>query len=225
MKKPKQNISKIPGREHYSHSYLYKGRVFSYAHQIDSILSFEPNLVLEVGIGNGIVSSILRTVGIEVITADRQEELKPDIIASVTKLPLQDNSVDVSLCCQVLEHLPFDQFETAIRELDRVATKGIVLSLPDITPYYEVRLRLPKFGLYQWTGTRRYRISKKERDKCWQEDGHYWAIGYIETPLNRVVRVITENGLRISRTWRVSENPYHRFFIIEKGKKCREYSV
>ena len=225
MKNPEHDLSEIPTSENYSLSYLQKGRVFSYAHQINSVLSLEPKLVLEVGIGNGIVSSVLRTVGIEVITADCQESLKPDIIASVTKLPLKDNSVDVSLCCQVLEHLPFDQFETAIRELDRVTTKGIVLSLPDITPYYEVRLRLPKFGLYQWTGTRRYRISKKERDKFQQKSGHYWEIGYIETPLNRVIRVITESGLKISRTWRVSENPYHRFFIIEKGKKCREYSA
>jgi ubiquinone/menaquinone biosynthesis C-methylase UbiE len=218
LKNQKQDISKIQGREHYAHSYLNKGRVFSYAHQIDSALAFEPLTVLEVGIGTGIVSDALRKVDISVITVDCQEELKPDIIASVTKLPLQDNSVDVSLCCQVLEHLPFDQFETSIMELARVAMKGIVLSLPDITPHYEIRLRLPKFGLYQWTGTRRYRISKKEREKYWRKDGHYWAIGYIETPLKRVVRVITENGLKISRTWRVSENPYHRFFIIEKGK-------
>lgn len=192
--------------------------MFSYANQIDSVLTFEPRCVLEVGIGPSIVSGALRSIGIDVITADCQAQLKPDIVASVTQLPLEDNSVDVSLCCQVLEHLQFDLFESAIRELARIAAKGIILSLPDITPHYEVRLRLPKFGLFQWAGTRRYRLSKKERDRYWEQDGHYWAIGYPEIPLNRIVRVIADNGLTISRTWRVREVPYHRFFIIKTYK-------
>lgn len=154
MKNSNHDISKIQGREHYSLDYFRDGRVFSYAHQIDSVLSFEPKSVLEIGIGIGMVTAALRSVGIKVITLDYQEELKPDIITSVTQIPLEENSIDVSLCCQVLEHLPFDMFESAVRELARVSSKGVVLSLPDITPHYEIRLRLPKFGLYHWTSTR-----------------------------------------------------------------------
>ena len=33
-------------------------------------------------------------------------ELKPDIVGSVTELPINDGEFDVALCCQVLEHLP-----------------------------------------------------------------------------------------------------------------------
>ena len=67
MKNPEHDLSEIPTSENYSLSYLQKGRVFSYAHQINSVLSLEPKLVLEVGIGNGIVSSVLRTVGIRTL--------------------------------------------------------------------------------------------------------------------------------------------------------------
>ena len=218
MSRPKQDLDKVPGCENYSLRYLGGGRVFSYAHQIDSVLMLEPGSVLEVGIGNGMVSAALRAAGIEVTTADCQPELKPEIVASVTTLPLADDSVDVCLCCQVLEHLPFDLFEAAIRELARVAASGMVLSLPDATPYYEVRLRLPKLGSFQWVGTRRYRVSEPARDKSWQRDGHYWEIGYPDTPLNRVLGVISGSDLNIVRTWRVSEIPYHRFFMIQGDK-------
>lgn len=208
-------MDEMPGRTHYNLQYLGGGRVFSYAHQIDSVLSLESQSVLEVGVGPGMVSSALRAVGIKVTTIDCQAELNPDVVASVTDLPFEDHAVDVSLCCQVLEHLPFDLFATSLRELVRVAAKGLILSLPDVTPFYEVRLRLPKLGLRRWTGTRRYRVPERERERSWRVSGHYWAIGYVETPLSRIVGLITDSGLRIDRTWRVSENPYHRFFIID----------
>jgi len=213
-----QDYGKVPGRANYSLRYLRSGRVFSYAHQIDSVLMFEPASVLEVGIGPGIVSAALRAAGIEVTTADCQPELKPDIVASVTTLPLADDSVDVCLCSQVLEHLPFGLFEAAIRELARVAASGIVLSLPDATPYYEVRLRMPKLGWFRWAGTRRYRVPEAQRDKSWEQNGHYWEIGYPDTSLNRVLGVISASDINIARTWRVSENPYHRFFMIQTNK-------
>jgi SAM-dependent methyltransferase len=214
LQRREQDLAKVPGRENYSLRYLRGGRIFSYAHQIDSVLAFEPKTVLEVGIGTGMVTAALRATGIGVTTVDCKAELHPDIVASVANLPLEDNSVDISLCCQVLEHLPFEQFGAAIRELARVAALGVVLSLPDATPHYEVRFRLPFTGLSQWVGTRRYHVPETERQGNWEGSGHYWEIGYPETPLKRIVRVIRDSDLRIARTWRVPENPYHRFFVI-----------
>ena len=174
--------------------------------------------MLEVGVGPGMVSAALRAVGIDVVTVDLQAELKPDVVASVTDLPLTDNSVDVSLCCQVLEHLPFARFESAIKELARVAALGIVLSLPGATRHYEVRLCLPKLPRLWWVYSRQCRVPAPYRDDHWQRSGHYWEVGYPETPLNRVVQVIRANNLSILRTWRVPEYPYHRFFIIQTSK-------
>lgn len=218
MQRREQDFAKVPGRENYSLRYLGGGRIFSFAHQIDSTLAFEPKTVLEVGVGAGMVSAALRAAGIEVTTIDCKAELHPDIVASVTSLPLKDHSVDVSLCCQVLEHLPFDQFDIAIKELARVATLGVVLSLPDATPHYEVRLRLPLMGIFRWVGTRRYRVPETERQGNWEASGHYWEIGYPETPLKRIVRAITDSDLRIAHMWRVPENPYHRFLMIRSSE-------
>ena len=46
---------KVPGRAHYSLNYIRHGRIFSFAHQIDTVISLEPRSVLEIGVGSGIV--------------------------------------------------------------------------------------------------------------------------------------------------------------------------
>ncbi len=120
---------KVPGRSHYSLQYLRGGRVFSFAHQIDSVLAFEPRSVLEVGVGSGVVTAALRAAGIQVTTLDIQPELKPDLVGSVTDVPAPPDSFDVVLCCQVLEHLLFNQLSDALVELSRVSRQAVILIL------------------------------------------------------------------------------------------------
>ena len=50
--------------------------------------------------------------------------------ASVLALPFPDASFDVVGCFEVLEHLPDDVPEQALRELARVARRAVVLSVP-----------------------------------------------------------------------------------------------
>jgi len=122
-------VADVPGQEHYSRAY-YRGRVSSFAHQLSSVFGLEPESVLEVGPGPGIVTEAMRAARIRVITVDLQPELGPDIAASVVDMPVADSAVDVVLCCQVLEHLPFEQFSVALSEIRRVARHGLVMSLP-----------------------------------------------------------------------------------------------
>lgn len=208
------DLAHIPGRSHYSLKYFQSGRVFSYAHQIDTVLSFEPRRVLEVGVGAGVVAAALRAMGIDVTTVDIQPELKPNIVGSVTELPVDDGAFDVALCCQVLEHLPFDQFIPALRELRRATTSGVVISLPDIRPHYSLSWRLPRVGHGTLVGTRR-KAPPPERIQSGRENsGHYWEIGYPDVPLRRVREGVSAAGLTISKEWRVSELPWHHFFRL-----------
>jgi SAM-dependent methyltransferase len=206
------DLARVPGRAHYAFQYLKGGRVFSYAHQIATVLSFEPTSVVEIGAGGGLVAAALRSVGIDVTVVDIQPELKPNVLASVTDLPFEARRFDVALCCQVLEHLPFEQFVPALRELKRVTTKGIVLSLPDRSPHYEVRLRLPKLWPLAWAGTKHRDPGQTLKADQWIRNGHYWEIGYDETPLRSIEQGCHQAELVVQRTWRVPENPYHRFF-------------
>ncbi len=182
---------------------------------MNAVLEHEPRTVLEVGPGPGMVTAALRAIDIEITTLDVQPELKPNVVASVTDLPFDDDSFDVSMCCQVLEHLPFDQFVPALKELGRVSRKAVI-SLPDCTPHYEIRLLLPKILKFYWTGTR-----QKDRDiackaKLYENAGHYWEIGYAETMLADIEQAIEAANLCQIKTWRFVENTYHRFFVVER---------
>ena len=148
--------SSLPGKGHYSidSTYFHGGRIHSYAHQIKTVIEQNPSRILEVGKGPGMVAAALRSVGIQVVSMDMQAELEPDLVGSVTQIPVADNSFDVSLCCQVLEHLPFEHFSQALGELRRVTRDALVMSLPDVTPHFYIKLRLPKSLGIDWEFSR-----------------------------------------------------------------------
>jgi hypothetical protein len=205
--------SALPGRQHYTTKYLRDGRIFSYAHQIDAVLSFEPESVVEIGKGAGMVSAALRSVGVQVTSVDLQFELHPDIVASVTDLPFREGLFEVALCCQVLEHLPFDLFVPALKQLRKSVSKGLVASLPDVSRNHYIAFQLPKTGerRYEWTFPRLRdpEFPRQARGR----DGHYWEIGYKGYSLSRVIRVIAHGGWKVDRTWCVPEKRWHRFFL------------
>lgn len=213
-----QDLTRVPGREHYSLTYLLDGRLYSYAHQLHATLEAAPRSILEIGPGPGMVTQALRALGIEVTTVDIQPRLAPDVVASVTDLPFENDAFDTAMCCQVLEHLPFDQIELALGELARVSSRRVVLSLPDATPYYTIRLKLPKLGwLARWEGTRRKPPTEAYKAGRLESAGHAWEIGYEGHSLDDIERKVVASGLRIARTWRVPEKHWHRFFVLERS--------
>ncbi len=210
------DLAHIPGRSHYSLKYFQSGRVFSCAHQIDTVLSFEPRRVLEVGVGAGVVAAALRAMGIDVTTVDIQPELKPDIVGSVTELPVDDGAFDVVLCSQVLEHLPFDQFVPALGELRRVARRGAVVSVPDVTRSGFIAAKLPRMRRFSiwWTLPRlRPRAVPQSR---FESSGHYWEIGFRGYPPAGIRRAMRRAGWAIASDWRVPELPWHHFYRLKK---------
>ncbi|MDQ8201093.1 class I SAM-dependent methyltransferase [Pelagicoccus enzymogenes] len=176
----------------------------------------EINRILEVGPGPGLVTQALKLEGYQVTTVDVQEELNPDVAASVLDLPMSDNSYDLALCCQVLEHLPFEQFRRALKELYRVTKKGLILSLPDASRPLSLSGQLPFLGRFSLQfaiptiPTPQFPSSKLD------QMGHYWEIGYKGTALRDVKRAIATSGFEIKSTWRVNELLWHRFFELSK---------
>jgi len=207
----------LPGKSHYSakSDYFNDGRIHSYAHQIETLLAQGPSRVLEIGKGPGVVAAAVRSLGVEVVTLDMQAELQPEIVGSVTRIPAKDKNFDVSLCCQVLEHLPFDEFIPALKELHRVTRKALVLSLPDVSPHFYIKLLLPKSICLNWEFSRpRLRlptVMSLGRDKM----GHLWEIGCKGTTLPTVLEAIRLSDWNIVRTWRVPEKTWHRFFLLQ----------
>src|SRR4051812_7896702 len=96
----------VPGLEHYDAQYLgpSAARLFSYREQFLYAVRSNPQSVLLVGKGDGVVVDLLRQARISITTLDIEPGLRPDVVGSVIALPACDEAFDVSVCCQVLEH-------------------------------------------------------------------------------------------------------------------------
>ncbi len=187
-------------------------RFVSYWHQIQQVLKRSPDSgaggVLEVGVGNGFVHRYLRERGVAVHTLDFDARLEPDTVGSVLALPFEDRRFDLAACFETLEHLPWDAFEPAVRELRRVARRYVLLSLPDASPCVRLGFATNNAGLK----TRRLVQLPNPFPKAHRFDGqHYWEIGKRDFPLSRIVRAVEGCGLVVEENFRVFELPYHRF--------------
>ncbi len=205
--------SKVETGHYFSKSYDTKDRFISYWHQINEVIKLKPNMVLEVGIGNGFVSEYLKKEELNIVTLDIDCELGPNVAGSILSMPFINNSFDVAVCCQVLEHLPYDEFARALRELHFISKKYIVLSLPDHTPVYRINIELPKIKQIKKLIPHPF-----PRVTCHEYDGeHYWIIGKSKYPLKRIESDIIRTGFKIIKSYRVFEFYGHRFFIMEKA--------
>lgn len=169
----------------------------------------KPKTVLEIGVGNKIVFDCLKREGIEVQTLDVDKELNPDFEGSVEKILLKDNSFDVVLCAEVLEHLPFNKFEQCLKELKRVSKKYVVLSLPHFGPPVKVHFKVP----FIKESRKSFKIPYHPQHKA--GGVHYWEIGKKGYSPKKIKAIIAKY-FRIKKDFVPFENQYHHFYILEK---------
>lgn len=192
--------------------YDTKARFCSYWHQIDEALRLNPERILEVGLGNGFVSEYLRRRQVSQVTIDIDPELNPDVVGSVLRLPFVDEAFDVITCNEVLEHIPYPSFSKALSEIHRASRSHAILSLPDDGHNIRFDLRLRNVGDFG----RAFRFPRLRRPVHLFDGQHHWEIGKASYPLSRIVKDIESEGFSVARTYCVPENPWHRFFILDK---------
>jgi len=204
----------VEPNHYFNKSYDTKERFISYWHQINEIINLNPKTVLEIGIGNGFVSKYLKERKVNVITLDIDKRLNPDVVGSVLNMPFSDKSFDVVACYEVLEHLPFKNFPKALSEIFRVSKYYAILSLPDASRVYRIYIHIPKIGIFK-----KLIPLPKLKPSVHKFDGkHYWEIGKAGYPLSKIINEIQKAGFKVEKTYRIFENPYHRFFILRKRK-------
>jgi 2-polyprenyl-3-methyl-5-hydroxy-6-metoxy-1,4-benzoquinol methylase len=92
--------------------------------------------ILDLGCGDGMVSNRLIEKGFEVTGVDTSIEAirffkGKKVVTSIDCLPFPDQSFDLILCTEALEHLPDGVYERTLREIERVAKKYVVISTPN----------------------------------------------------------------------------------------------
>ena len=216
---PTDQIAPMPQvKEGHYHKmrYLTLERWISYYFQIKETMRMEAATLLEIGVGNGIVASVLRSFGVQVTTCDFDVAVHPDIVADVRKIPVQDGAFDAVMACQILEHLPWEEVPAALSELARVTKRYAIISLPCRSTGWSWMMKLPgmqtlfrrtyAYGHLQWP----------IRFPGFAESGqHYWEIDTWQVSVRDVKRLMA-GYFEIKRVFRPPMNAYHVFFVLEK---------
>jgi ubiquinone/menaquinone biosynthesis C-methylase UbiE len=192
-------------------------RFISYFYQIDFVKKIRPRTILEIGIENKTVSNYLKENGFNVETCDINKKTNPDYICDVRKLPFKNSSYDLVMACQILEHIPWEDFNIALKEIHRITKRDVLISLPYASLCFNIVFKFPLMN----------KIIKKKFVNfslllpCFflkkpSSSDHQWEIGIKKHSLKRTKIAIKKAGFKIVRDFGLPINNYHHFFILEK---------
>lgn len=201
-------------KDHYNWDYESIERWRSYYKQIDNILKNidkENDEILEIGVGNHFVQDKLKRLGVSSTSVDFDEELNPDVVANITDLPFENDSFNLVCAFEVLEHLPFDKFEKALKEMKRVSKKTILFSVP----YKAFKLHLA-FKFLPYIPIKKFEINIPYFFMRHEFDGqHYWEAGKRNYSVKKIKNKIKRCGLNINYVWKPKEIQ-HIGFCVKK---------
>jgi len=200
-------------------TYDDEDRFIAYWHQSRLVMDLKPRTLLEVGKGNGFLSDYVRARGIETVTLDFDEKLTPTVVGSVLNLPFKDDSFDDVVAFEVLEHIPYENFQTALNEMKRVAKNHVVISVLDASRVFLVNINI--YGISnKWF---RLPFPSHLRVGGHLYDGqHYWEIGKTGYHLDKISKDIERSGLEIVKSYRAKRAPFCRFFVLVKKERSEQ---
>jgi len=201
--------------------YDHKARWLHYYNQVREVArqirarkgDIENFRVLEVGPSHGFVADYLKKFGTNVTTIDNKKEYKPDVLGTVLDMPFKPNTFDMVIICEVLEHMPYRDFPTALKELHRVTRGSVLLSVPDVRRIvFSLDLKLPFLKPIRAL----VRIPTFKTHVCPVPGGHQWEIGKKGYSLGVIRKTIKDAGFSIKDDKVFIDTPKNHYFILKK---------
>lgn len=188
--------------------YAFEGRFVSYYWQLKEALALKPQSILEVGVGDGVFGNFIKNnTNVSYTSVDIADDLHPDVVGSILKLPFPDKSFDIVCVFEVLEHLPFEDFDKALNELARVARTHIVISLPHFGPMFSFSLKIPFLSEI-------HIALKIPFPKTHIFNGHhYWEIGKGGYSASFIRATLSKYG-ELVRDFVPFGSSYHHFYVL-----------
>ncbi|MSQ48411.1 MAG: class I SAM-dependent methyltransferase [Deltaproteobacteria bacterium] len=162
--------------------------------------------ILIVGPGQGLELTVFKSRGYNVTTYDIDGDFKPDHLGSVHDMScFASKQFDVVIASHVLEHMSFSYFDTALKELARVAHYALIY-----LPYAGRHIDLGVI-LYQGSKERHLRVNiapfwrKPSLTEARYASGqHFWEIG-LSGCSKRTIRQAIEKRFEVLDAY---QNPY-----------------
>ena len=213
MKRGEAFEASLPKSDYFNDAYFDMRQLMAQAMQIKHIHTLKPRNMIEIGIGNGLTSTFIRNSGVEVVTADINPNLSPDICCPMSELveKTDGRQFDLVVCCEVLEHMPVEQLEQNIKTLRALGAR-LFLTLPDFTRSFGLSF-LVKVPFLKACDCFLHLFLNKKIDLSKTE--HFWEVGSeARTPRRVIVSLLSQHYSSV-RSGRISFQPNHIFFIAE----------
>ncbi|MBD5521486.1 MAG: class I SAM-dependent methyltransferase [Lachnospiraceae bacterium] len=208
------------GLSHSFARYVTKQRWMSYYYQIKECVDSTSKSILVIGKGDGIVPVILKQVlerekdaaEIEntiIDTFDYDDRLHPTYVGDIRDLSrIVKKKYDCVICCQVLEHLPWDCFESIVQNIKSICNYKFILSLPLNRRSFQMRLDICHLT---------YRFINIVIERKWVKNfpykgEHYWEAG-IKGHTKKDILYIIKKYYDVENDYVIPENTYHWFVI------------
>ncbi len=160
--------------------------------------------VIEVGPNLGLVTALLLNAGFEVATLDRVaprhglagvlhieadlREVAPETLAGF----------DCLICCETLEHLPWDEVDGVLAKFAASAVPHLLLSVPYQGFQLDARIYLNAHRLRQYFAWKKFNFLRRFRPDD-DPQGHHCEIGYRGHSLAAFEAKLENAGLAIER--------------------------
>lgn len=143
-------------KQHYQfQTYSSERRFVSYYHQVKNVFRFieeeGARTILVIGKGDGVVPKMLEAyselfkLNLKIDTYDFAADLNPTYNADILDMDkVLKKKYDVIVCCQMLEHIPFEDAYAALKSMRKNA-KFVVMSLPYKTITVRGSVKVPVF--------------------------------------------------------------------------------
>lgn len=172
-----------------------------YYHQAEmvySILNRGEN-ILEIGLGTGLLSDLLKRRNWRINTLDIDAEKHPDFCESAVDFDYSKRNVDCVLAFEIFEHIPYSTFKKLIEKLSCEKVKKIIFSVPwNEMQVASISLKLPKIPKFEL----RLRLSKNRITT----KAHFWELSRTAKvqddkkqliKLSQMISLFNENGYAI----------------------------
>ena len=98
--------------------------------EIAELINQNTETVLDIGSWDGYFGELLKSKGKQTASVDINPKSSKVIEANISELPFKDNSFDTITALEVLEHLDDKTLKLALIEIQRIAKKQIIISVP-----------------------------------------------------------------------------------------------
>jgi hypothetical protein len=151
-----------------------------YYHQADMVYRNlnRNHKILEIGIGTGLLSELLKRRKWDIKTLDIDEEKHPDFCESAIDFDYREHGIEAVLAFEIFEHIPFSTFKKVVGKLCRSEINTVCFSLPWCErELVSFSLKLPKLSKMQWS----LRVPiKKIYTKA-----HCWELSTVDMPVGK----------------------------------------